>query len=90
MASTTLVRFKERGLSGIALIALGITLGIMFNKSSAWPTEAKTIALAVAQVSGAAGAAFFTSYVNQLTFRQMRTSLISLSFLTGLVLFLTL
>ncbi|MBF9239716.1 hypothetical protein I2I05_20150 [Hymenobacter sp. BT683] len=75
----TTSRFKLRGLSGIVLIALGIGLACTFNKTSDWPAEMKTVAIATAYFAAVGGAALFSSFTHQLEFKQMKTNLLGMA-----------
>ena len=90
MTATTTTRFKLRGLAGVALIAVGISLALVFNKSSDWPAHVKTVALALAYCTGIGGVPLVESYVKQLEFREMKTSLKAVGFLLVLMLLLNL
>ena len=90
MATTSTSRFKIRGFAGIMLIALSIGLALVFKNTSDWPTEAKTLALAVAYFMGIGGAALFSSYIHQLEFKQMKPALTGLAALLAMLLLLRL
>ena len=90
MVTTATSRFKIRGFAGIVLIALGIGLALVFKKTSDWPTEARTLALAVAYCAGIGGAALFSSYIHQLEFKQMKPALTDLAALLAMMLLLNL
>ena len=90
MATTSTSRFKTRGFAGIVLIALSIGLALAFKKISDWPTEAQTLALAVAYCMGIGGAALFFSYIHQLEFKQMKPALTALAALLAMMLLLQL
>ena len=90
MVTTATSRFKIRGFAGIVLIALGIGLALVFKKTSDWPAEARTLALAVAYCAGIGGAAFFANYTHQLEFKQMRPALTGMAALLAIMLLLNL
>ena len=90
MVTTVTSRFKILGFAGIMLIALGIGLALVFKKTNDWPTEAHTLALAVAYCAGIGGAAFFASYTHQLEFKQMRPALTGMAALLAIMLLLNL
>ena len=90
MVTTATSRFKIRGFAGTVLIALSIGLALVFKKTSDWPTEAHTLALAVAYCAGIGGAALFPSYIHQLEFKQMRPAMTGLAALLTMMLLLNL
>ena len=86
MTTKAATHFKLRGLAGIALMAFGIGLAIVFNKASDWPTQAKTIALAMAYCTGIGGVPLVLSYVEQLEFSEMKPTLKAIAFLLVMML----
>ena len=90
MVTTATSRFKIRGFAGIVLITLGIGLALVFKKTSDWPTEAHTLALAVACCAGIGGAALFSNYIHQLEFKQMKPAPTGLAALLAMMLLLNL
>ena len=90
MVTTATSRFKIRGFAGTVLITLSIGLALVFKKTSDWPTEARTLALAVAYCAGIGGAALFPSYIHQLEFKQMRPALTGTAALLAMMLLLNL
>jgi putative hemolysin len=90
MVTTATSRFKIRGFAGIVLIALGIGLALVFKRTSDWPAEARTLALAVAYCAGIGGAAFFASYTQQLEYKQMKPALTGMAALLAMMLLLKL
>ena len=90
MVTTATSRFKLRGFAGIVLIALSIGLALVFKKTSAWPTDAHTLALAAAYCAGIGGAALFSDYIHQLVFKQMKPALTGMAALLAMMLLLDL
>ena len=90
MLTESTSRFKVRGLLGVVLIASGLGLALVFKKGSNWPAEAKTLALAAAYCAAIGGAGFFSSYVHQLEFKQMQSTLMGLAVLLFTMLLLNL
>lgn len=90
MTTQSSTLFKLRGLMGVALIFTGIGLAVAFKKSSDWPTEAKTLALALAYCMGIGGAALFSSFTHQLEFKQMKPALFGAATLLATMLLLKL
>ena len=90
MVTTATSRFKIRGFAGIVLIALSIGLALVFKKTSDWPAEAHTLALAVAYCAGIGGAALFSSYIHQFEFKQMKPAMTGLAALLAMMLLLNL
>ena len=86
MVRTATSRFKIRGFAGIVLIALSIGLAMVFKKTSDWPAEAHTLALAAAYCAGIGGAALFSSYTHQLEFNRMKPALTGLATLLAMLL----
>ncbi|RZK34356.1 MAG: hypothetical protein EOO61_13740 [Hymenobacter sp.] len=78
MATASATRFTQRGIAGISLIALAITLAIVFKQRSEWSEELKHGMHAVAYSAGLLGIAFFNSYVYQTDFAKMKNTLFSL------------
>ena len=90
MTPQAATRFKLRGLTGVLLIAFGIGLAFVFNKSSDWPAHVKTLALAAAYCTGIGGVPLVESYVKQREFSQMKSSLKAVGLLLALMLLLNL
>ena len=90
MTPQAATRFKLRGLTGVLLIAAGIALALTFRKSSVWPADTKTLAIALAYGAAIGGAGLFSSYVHQLEFKQMKSSLMGLAVLLFTMLILNL
>ena len=78
--------FVRRGLPGLLLMALGITLSLVFRNSSAWPAETKLLMYALALVIGVGGTSLFASYVQQRPLSSMKTQLISSALLVAILL----
>ena len=90
MVTTATSRFKIHGFAGTVLVALSIGLALVFKKTSDWPTEAKTLALAAAYCASISSAAFFASYTHQLEFKQMKPALTGMAALLAMMLLLNL
>jgi hypothetical protein len=79
--------FTKRGLTGLLLIAAGITLGIVFNKHSAYTDGVKHLMYSLALVLAVGGGCLVSSYVHQRSFKDMRQELYVMVFMvTTLVL----
>lgn len=71
------ISFAKRGLAGILLIAVGLTLSIVFNKHSAYTAELKQLMYPLALVLAVGGSSLLSSYVQQRSFKNMKTELLA-------------
>ena len=85
-AAQTLTQFKVRGLIGFLLIVTGLSLALIFKKESSFTIETKALMLACAYCCGIGGGALLTSYMQQASFRRMKTSLAGMGFLLAFML----
>lgn len=71
------ISFAQRGLTGLLLMAAGLTLAVVFKQSSPWPAEAKQLAYPLALVLGVGGSQLLGSYVRQRPLAAMKKELLA-------------
>jgi hypothetical protein len=71
------ISFVKRGLSGLLLIVVGLTLSIVFNKHSAYAAELKRFLHPLALLLAVGGSSLVSSYVRQRSFKNMKTELLA-------------
>jgi drug/metabolite transporter (DMT)-like permease len=75
------ISFAKRGLTGLLLIAAGITLAIIFNKRSAYSADIKQDMYLLASLLAVGGTSLFGSYVKQRSFQDMKQELFATGFM---------
>jgi hypothetical protein len=84
------ISFAKRGLTGLLLIAAGITLSIVFNKHSAYADELKRFMYLFAVLLAVGGSCLVSSYVKQRSFKNMKTELLTSGVLLATLVLLSL
>jgi hypothetical protein len=90
MQRNATISLAKRGLTGLLLIAAGITLSIVFNKHSAYADELKRLTYLVAVLLAVGGSCLVSSYVQQRPFKSMKTELLAAGVLLATLLLLSL
>ena len=72
------ISFAKRGLTGLLLIAVGITLAIVFNKRSAYSADLRQYMYLLALLLAVGGTSLFGSYVQQRSFKDMKQELFAI------------
>ena len=71
------ISFAQRGLPGLLLIAAGLIMCFVFRRSSAWGPEVKQLLFPLALVLAIGGSNLLSSYVQQRSFKTMKTELLA-------------
>ena len=84
------ISFAKRGLTGLLLIAAGITLGIVFNKHSAYTDAVKHLLYYLALLLAVGGCSLVSSYVHQRSFKAMKKELLASGFMVATLVLISL
>jgi hypothetical protein len=84
------ISFVKRGLTGLLLIATGITLSIVFNRHSSYADEVKHLTYPFAVLLAVGGSCLLSSYVQQRSFKSMKTELLAAGVLLATLVLLSL
>jgi hypothetical protein len=86
MPATTTCHFALRGVLGVLSLLAGIGLALTFQEGSEWAPNVKTIMVAFAYCAAIGGVALFSSYYQQATFKQLKSSLLPMAVLLATLL----
>ena len=80
------ISFARRGLTGLLLIAAGLTMCFVFRRSSAWGLEVQQLLFPLALVLAVGGGNLLSSYMQQRSFKAMKTELLASAVIVGTLL----
>ena len=80
------ISFAQRGLTGLLLITAGLTMCFVFRRSSAWGLGVQQLLFPLALVLAIGGGNLLSSYMQQRSFKAMKTELLASAVIVGTLL----